>query len=780
MTPLKGCTQMTERAPLELEEDEIDIKAWLYKLYHYKYIIFFFVVLFTLASGYYAYFLPNVYRATASVKVGLDEEAYAKDVISMAMGKGAVNSGTEKDLIKSRYLSQRALKYVDFRSHYYVDIDFREVELYKNSPFTVDMKTGHGIKFDLYGVDSEQYRLVLKEYSLPNREALHYDQVHHYGAKVKTDFFELSIVRHRDMHHPVYHFIIDAKQKSFGRIFVSQNSENSTILQISVEDSVAMRAQEYANALAEAYVRQNVESKTREALQRLTFIEGQLENISKNIQVSADNLETFRKESKIVNVEHISETVSARLDKYESELMEVLLKEQMLNNFSEQLKRNKHIETLSIEGIEDKESILAELMQKLQDAVIKRKELREDYTNLHPLVLKINRKISQLKSTIVNTSKNLLQNVDRKKELLLKSIEKQRLKLNTLPENERKYGQLERKFKMNEEIKTYLMKRKSEAEMVRASTVSKNRMLDRALLPANPIKPKRESIVIIGAVAGLTFGILMAFILILVDTKIKDEDDITQSTDYPILGVIPYFDEVEDNLTGRIKVFEAIKSAVAESFRHLRSNLQFIQKTKDTQVILLTSTVGKEGKTTVSVNLGAIMSLSKKRTIVINLDMRKPTLHERFDLPNHIGLSELINGRVILKDVIQKTRYPYLDILSSGAIPPNPSELIQSSTMYEILEGLKKSYDMIILDTPPIGLVTDVKELMHYVDINIYIVRAGYSKKEFLENLKKFDFIEKIPNLGIVLNAMKKKKGNYGYYTGYGYGDGYYEEKASK
>ena len=392
--------------------------------------------------------------------------------------------------------------------------------------------------------------------------------------------------------------------------------------------------------------------------------------------------------------------------------------------------------------------------------------------------MKINRKVSQLKSTITNTAENLMQNLERKKELLNESIEKQRKMFNTLPENERKYGQLERRFKMNEEMSSYLMQQKSEAEMIKASTVSKNRMLDRALVPFSPIKPKRERIVLMGALLGLIFGILVVILRILLDTKIKNESDVIQNTEYPILGVIPHFGGPEEGWKGKIKVFDAVKSPIAESFRHLRSNIQFMQSKEGPQVILLSSTVGQEGKTTISVNLGAIMSLSKKRTVILNLDMRKPTLHEKFDLPNQKGLSELLNGRVKLKDVIQKTRYPSLDIISSGVIPPNPSELIQSDAMYQLLEVLKQGYDMIILDTPPIGLVTDAKELMHHVDINIYIVRADYSKKEFLENLKKFDFIKKIPHFGIVLNDVKRKNGHYGYYAGYG--DGYYEEKSRK
>ena len=364
---------MIDKSPVVIEEDEIDIRAWLYNIYHHKFIILFFVTVFTLGSLYYAYFLPNIYRATASVKVGLDQEAYAKDVISMAMGKGAVNAATEKDLIQSRYLADLALKNVDFRDHYYATIDFREVELYKNSPFKVHMVSGHGISFTVEVIDNERFRLVVDNHIVPNAKALNYNKIHTYNEEIKTEFFQLSITRESEMDLPKYRFVIDKERRGFGRIFASQNSENSTILQISVEDTVAKRAEEYANALAEAYVRQNVENKTREAEQRLVFIEEQLLNVSKSIKNSANSLEEFRKTSKIVNVEHISETIATRLDSYESDLMELLVKEQMLKNFYTQVKSGKNIETISIEGIEDKESILADLMQKLQDAVVEKK-----------------------------------------------------------------------------------------------------------------------------------------------------------------------------------------------------------------------------------------------------------------------------------------------------------------------------------------------------------------------------------------------------------------------
>jgi capsular exopolysaccharide synthesis family protein len=196
---------------------------------------------------------------------------------------------------------------------------------------------------------------------------------------------------------------------------------------------------------------------------------------------------------------------------------------------------------------------------------------------------------------------------------------------------------------------------------------------------------------------------------------------------------------------------------------------------KRKNVIAVTSTVGGEGKTTISVNLGAILSMSGKKTIILNLDMRKPTLHKKFNLEVGQGISSLLAERCTLADVVQKTAYENLDVITSGPVPPNPSELIQSELMQKILEKLKEVYDVIILDTPPVGLVTDARVLMDYADTSIYVFRANYSKKEYLNNLKRLSQHKALQGFGIVLNDVKSSNKGYGGY-GYGYGYGYYEE----
>jgi capsular exopolysaccharide synthesis family protein len=260
----------------------------------------------------------------------------------------------------------------------------------------------------------------------------------------------------------------------------------------------------------------------------------------------------------------------------------------------------------------------------------------------------------------------------------------------------------------------------------------------------------------------------VAFLRALMDTTSKTEDDIQKASSVPMLGTIPYVKDLSDS----IKIFESPKSALAESFRNIRTNLQFMANEKYHNVIAVTSTIAGEGKTTVSVNLGAILSMSGKKTVILNLDMRKPTLHKKFDLPVGQGLSSLLAERTTLSEVIQKTKYENLDVITSGPVPPNPSELIQGVLMQKILEKLKEVYDVIILDTPPVGLVTDARVLMDYADISIYVFMAGYSKKEFIANLKRISQHKTLNKAGIVLNGIKRE--NIGY--GYGYGYGYYEE----
>ncbi len=766
-------TMNTNQIPVA--DDEIDIKEVFGTIYRYKYMIIFLVILSGMASSYYAYFKPNIYQASATVEVGLEQRGYrAQDMLAMATETGSMNADTEMEIIKSRFLSKRVLKEVDFSHKYYTIRRFKEVELYKSSPFQVGMNKGYGISFDLFPIDEKTYRLVVTEAEDENKTVWSYDKTHPYSQEIITEHFHLNVIKGKEPQNAQYRFVIvdPADMGSYvqGGVSVNQMSKYSNMIQISYSDNVALRAQEAANALAEAYIAQSIEKKTKEATRTLTFVDNQLKRITENLKGSALKLEEFKKTSNTVNLSSKAETVIRQMSEYETQLAEMVIQHEMLDTLYTQVKSGKEIESIAIIGIDQEKSALSSMIKELQSAIIKKKILRADYTEVYPEVVKLIKTIAQLKKVIVSTIKNLRKSIIEKKALFEKSIAKLQTHLNKLPADERMFGQLQRKFAVNEKIYSYLLEKRSETAIIKASTVSKNRIIDEALCPEGPIKPKRKLIVLVGLILGLILGIALAFLREFLDDRIKSEEDITSVTDVPLIGLIPNIKKESD----KVQVFNAPKSALAESFRNLRTNLQFMSSHRRAHCIAVTSTIGGEGKTTICINLGGIMSMAKKKTVILNLDMRKPTLHEKFGLPNTKGMSTLLSGHTGLNDVLQQTEYEHLDIITSGPIPPNPSELIQSELMEKVIDKLKEVYDVIILDTPPVGLVTDAKTLMHLADTSIYVFRADHSKKSFLRSIKEISSLQEIHGLSILLNDVKLGQGSYGY--GYGYGYGYYEE----
>jgi len=752
--------------------DEIDIKEVFRTIYRYKYMIIFLVIVFGAASSYNAYFKPNIYQASATVEVGTQGGYGGQDMLAIATESSASDLDTEMEIIKSRFLSQIALKEVDFSHKYYSTRKFKEIELYKNSPFEVGMNKGYGISFDFYPLDEKTYRLAVTEAKDENGTVWSYDESNAYGKEIVTEHFHLNILKTKEAKDAQYRFVIidpaAMKNSRLGGVSVTRLSQFSDILQISYADNVALRAKEAANALSKAYIIQSVEKKTKEATRKLAFIDNQLKIITENLKGSAVKLEEFKRTSNTVDLSAKAENIIRHMSEYETKLAEITIQEEMLGSLTKQVRSGRNLESISISGGEMLTASISPLIVKLQEAIMKKKLLREGYTELHPEVRKLRKTIGQLKKILVSTIKNLNKSMKERKALLEKSIAREQKLLNKLPADERMFGQLQRKFVVNEKVYSYLLEKRLETEIIRASTVSKNRIVDEALTPGGPIQPQRKKIILIGLTLGLILGILLAFLRGYLDDRIKEEEDITSVTDVPLVGLIPSIKNDSDKL----KVFLSPKSAVAEAFRNLRTNLQFMSNYKSTHTIAVTSTVGGEGKTTVCINLAGIMSMAGKKTVILNLDMRKPTLHEKFGLSNKQGMSTLLSGSTNLGQVIQKTEYDNLDIITSGPLPPNPSELIQGEVMERVLEKLREVYDVIILDTPPVGLVVDAKTLMHLVDTSIYVMRANYSKKGFLKSIKEISSLKEVQGLSILLNDVKQGNGGYGY----GYGYGYYEE----
>lgn len=403
------------------------------------------------------------------------------------------------------------------------------------------------------------------------------------------------------------------------------------------------------------------------------------------------------------------------------------------------------------------------LISKLQAAQLEEETLTQEYTDEYPKLKILRRQIASFHNKIIYNLGSLRKDIEYENNNLLKRKLTYEADMKSLPSKERELVNIKRNYEVKSKMYEYLLKKQAENKILQLATFSNYQIIDPAYSSNRPIKPKRTFIVLLGAMLGLIFGFLLAFIRDSKHSYIKSKEDIEKHTLLPIYGTIPY----QKHKKGTIYVNKMAKSPFTEAFRTLRTNIQLNSKQNKGTVILITSTVASEGKSTTSANLATILEMAKYKTILINLDLRKPSLHKFFDIQNDRGISNFLNGECSLEDIIYATEFANLDIIPSGPIPSNPSELILSKQLPTTLKKLREQYEYIIIDTAPIGIVSDTKTLMQYSDLNLIIIREDYAKKEFIQTLELMIEKHKFKNVGLILNASKEKDGEYGY--GYSY-----------
>lgn len=731
------------------------IREFLYILIQHRYFIVLCVISFGMISAYIAYFKSNMYESTAVIEVGSyvnrngEENTFCKIMQSQAM-----NIDTETGIIQSRFLAKKALESVDFSHRYFTTRKFKKIELYTQVPFHVGMSRGYDVIFELYRIDKQHYRLVVDEAIDKNGNAWSYDKIHLYGEEVVTKHFHLNIIRVAKFVDEEYTFFIAKKNTPLEGVNVFPSTKYSHLLKISYKDNVPLRAQEYTNALAHAYIQQNIERKSKAVTLKLDFVNEELKKIKENLKSSAMKIESVKRVLSTTNINVKTESIMKQINVFVVKLENRVMQQKILDKLYNQVKKRKHLENVSLIGIEGLNQTLAKQISMLQDTILQKEILREDYTAMYPDVVKLSKQIKYLKKNIIETIKNLKESIHEQIESLEQSIVKYKKKLNLIPADEKIFGQLQRKFILNEKIYTTLVEKQIELAMAKASIVSENRIIDEAVYPNIPLDEHRTLVILFGLILGFIFGGVIAIIYSLTNNTIQRIEDISRMIDVPLLGTIPHIKHNEDLLS----VLSSSKTLISEAFRSLRINLEFMTHRGKAHVIAVTSTVGMEGKTMLCANLSTVMSRANKKTVVLSLDMRKPTLHERFNLSNQQGMSTLLSENTTLSNVIQNTNYENLDVITSGPIPPNPSELIQRDLMKKVLEKLAEVYDVIILDTPAVGLVSDAKPLMPLVDTNIYVLRAGYSQKRYIYQLKDMLSLQKIEGLAIVLNDVDINK----------------------
>ena len=406
-----------------------------------------------------------------------------------------------------------------------------------------------------------------------------------------------------------------------------------------------------------------------------------------------------------------------------------------------------------------------------------RNSLLLDATVQHPQIRLIDRQIEDSKIRLNKNIDNALSTLQSQFALLKEEYQKYIDDMKRMPGLQSKYERLEKMAAIRNGFVNHLFEEKSNYLIAGAGIVSDYVVLEKAKTDPTPVSPNESVIKLMGLAVGLILGLIMIVIRYLMHNTITSVEDVEKKTTAPLLGVVPrYKEELERS---QVVVTQDPKSAITEAFRAVRTNLQFISSNPGSKVISTTSTIPGEGKTFVSLNIAAILTLLNKKVVILDFDMRKPRLDKIFDVESHRGISTILSGQTKVDDCIMESGIPNLDFITSGPVPPNPSELILLPKLGEVLEYLKTKYDYIIIDTPPIGLVTDALEILKISDYPIYILRAAYSNRSFVHTINRTITESKVKNLSVIINDFGRGASGYGYAYGnsygynYGYGYGY-------
>ena len=563
----------------------------------------------------------------------------------------------------------------------------------------------------------------------------------------------------------------DSTVTDYREINVKSDDKGGSIITLGMVGANKARMVEYLNSTVKMLIKRQLDSKNQFATNTIRFIDSTLVAMESQLKESTSELKSFRQGKNIYDIEGDGAKFSDQVLQYDVQRDGISRKIAFYNSLKSYLKSSVDYSKLpapSVAGIEDPNivvnvsKLIALSTQRSEMAyAVKSEKIFKDFDNQMEAIKKV------LFENIA-TAKAALQYDMAIVESKINEVEST---IKQLPDDQQELIKIKRKYDLSDNIYNSFLQKRSEADIVKAANLSDIHFIDPAKDIGGGLMGSKNSVnYVLALFLGLLFPLIVVFGIFFINNSIQNTDDINRLTKIPLIGVIGLSKE-SSNLT----VFSKPKSALSESFRAIRSSLQYLYKKQlvdGSKTLMITSSVSGEGKTFCSLNIATVFALSEKKTVIIGLDLRKPKLFHEFNLSNEVGVVNYLIKQKTVDEIINHTHIPFLDVILSGPTPPNPAEMIMSDGMKEMIEELKDKYDYIILDTPPVGLVSDALELAQYCDVILYIVRQNFTKKDMISLLNNRVKRGELHNTSIILNGFENKA-KYGAGYGYGYGYGY-------
>ncbi len=766
------------------QEYEFSIKDLFNIIGRFKWLIIFILFLSLISSKLYLYFKPSIYSSYSIIEVKTrDKSIRATDDLLQRAFYGT-NKAIEKEMeiLRTYEINKDVISKLNFRTQVFVKNDYKKDELYGDDiPIEIskvniiDNKiVGRYIRINLkkdgYNIDLlNSPKEIFLSKIFGKDKLLHFnkkDILYPYNKIIKNNYFTLSLKKIRDDNRTLY-FKLNGDIRNIyetiikNRLKIIQLNSEAPLIKISYEDTIPSRAKNYVNNLVKVFLNSGKISKHKKSNNILKFLDGQVKKTEKKLLSSEKELEEYKVNNNIINPSIQSSSLIEKLRDIEFSISENIFKKRLLDSTIKAINNNK-FDFKSIERYISRLDYTKISMEinSLHKLELEETSLASEFTSEYPKLINIRKQISIIRGNIVSDIKGLGDSVSYKILDLKKLKLKYENNLLNLPKKEITLTNLMRKHDVNSKMYAYLLKKKSEKEIIKVATISDYKIIEKGYLSEEPIKPKRSLIVLLSLILGLLIGVFLAIILNRTNKIIRSVNDIENITKLPIYGIIPY---LKRNKRNKIDVFNNPESIFSNSYRELRTNLKFLFKNSSSNVILITSLLMQKEKNSVLANLSAIFQLSGYKTIVIDLDLKQKSLNKYFDIDYDIGVSGYLSEKYNLSDIIFPTLYPHLDIIPVGETPLNPSELILSDRVNIMIEKLKERYDYVLINTSPIGVSTDMLNLIDYVDISMIVFGINRAKKIYLERLEKLVEKYDLKNIGLVIDGVnvKNKKDNY-------------------
>ena len=764
------------------EANDFDLKVFLSKYLKYWYIFALTLIVSLLIARYYNWYTNPIYAVSAKLLV--KDQNYGKDKLlkQLEIDKPSKNIENEIEIIRSHSLLAKVLNELDFEVSYFLIGDVKVSEVYKDCPFSVDVvQLEYGAYFKDFMIDlidEKTYELSYEKGNEPVQLSHQFGDTLNFGLGSiilrKRENFPVKQIKNPEFDKKKYlarfNTIAYNQNKYLSKLAINLSRNQATILQIYLEDEVPQKALDFVNKLIEVYLRNDIETKKQAATATADFLDSQLNDISSDLESIETNRENYKVSKGIVDLESESKIVLEGIKDIDAQMAVNSSRLSMIRQLKSYINENQDLRDLAPAALDIADPLLIKLINKLSELQSEREIILNRNTATNPDLIPINAEIELTRSSLLENIENIEKSLANKQDDLKKSLREYQSRISRIPTTERELLQIERKFRIQESLYLFLLEKRAELAISLSATESDTRIVDSARVLPGPISPVPQRAYSIAIIISILLPVLLIFIIEKFNDKVTELSTIRKLTDIPVLGQVRFSKQ-----DSALVAINKPRSSIAEEYRSIRTNLRFFSQDSGPSVIMVTSSVGTEGKTFTAMNLAAVMAAAGTRVVLVGLDMRKPRIVDDFQITNDIGCSNYLSGNAEIDQIVQNSKYiENLDVIPSGPTPPNPSELVLSKNMDRFIQELKSKYDRVVIDTPPVGLVSDGLIIANHADATLFVVRDGVTRKNHLTQVNDLYRKKQLKNLSIVFNAIKKRPGAYGYNAGYGYGYGGY------